>query len=129
VHGPDDHGGRVRRPRAARDSRGARRLSRCAPGTGRVMAPFVFVGCVELRQALDRHAMDERELMDRLEEVPAGSVFYHTHGYFLRQRTITTVYGNDFASWVATQVRDQVLAERLAVVNPFEFASLEHLRE
>jgi hypothetical protein len=30
---------------------------------------------------------------------------------------------------VAGQVGDQVLAERLAVVNPFEFASLETLRE
>src|SRR6266850_2640387 len=74
--------------------------------------PFIFTGCVEVRQALDHRATDERELLERLEEIPAGSVFYHTHGYFLRQRAITTVYGNDFASWVATQVRDQVLAER-----------------
>jgi hypothetical protein len=92
-------------------------------------APFVFVGCVELRQALDRRAMDERELMDRLEEVPSGSVFYHTHGYFLRHRPLTTAYGNDFATWVAVHVRDQALAERLAVVNPSEFPSLEDLRE
>jgi len=91
--------------------------------------PFVFIGCVELRQTLDHRATDERELLERLEEVPAGSVFYHTHGYFLRHRPITTAYGNDFASWVATQVRDQVLAERLAVVNPFEFSTLEQLRE
>jgi hypothetical protein len=91
--------------------------------------PFVFTGCLELRQALDHRATDERELLERLEEVPAGSVFYHTHGYFLRHRPITTAYGNDFAAWVAGHVRDQVLAERLAVVNPFEFPSLEHVRE
>jgi hypothetical protein len=93
------------------------------------VSPFVFTGCVELRQALDHRAMDERELLERLEEVPAGSVFYHTHGYFLRHRPITTAYGNDFAAWVAGHVRDQVLAERLAVVNPFEFTSLEQVRE
>jgi hypothetical protein len=92
-------------------------------------APFVFTGCVEVRQALQRIAVDERELMDRLEEVPAGAIFYHTHGYFLRHRPITTAYGNDFAAWVAVQVRDQPLSERLAVVNPFEFPSLEALRE
>jgi hypothetical protein len=92
-------------------------------------APFVFTGCVEVRQALQRTASDERELMDRLEEVPPGSIFYHTHGYFLRHRPITTAYGNDFAAWVAVQVRDQALSERLAVVNPFEFASLDALRE
>ena len=91
--------------------------------------PFIFTGCVEVRQALQRTAMDERELMDRLEEVPAGSIFYHTHGYFLRHRPITTAYGNDFAAWVAVQVRDQALSERLAVVNPFEYPSLEALRE
>jgi len=91
--------------------------------------PFRFIGCVELRQSLDQRATDERELLDRLEDVPAGSVFYHTHGYFLRHRPITTAYGNDFAAWVAIHVRDQVLAERLAVINPFEFGSLEALRE
>src|SRR5260221_11420885 len=92
-------------------------------------APFVFTGCVEVRQALQRTAADERELMDRLEEVPTGSIFYHTHGYFLRHRPITTAYGNDFAAWVAVQVPDQALSERLAGVNPFEFGSLEALRE
>ncbi|HEY2991183.1 MAG TPA: DUF5752 family protein [Methylomirabilota bacterium] len=91
--------------------------------------PFHFIGCVELRQSLDQRATDERELLDRLEDVPSGSVLYHTHGYFLRHRPITTAYGNDFASWVAVHVRDQVLAERLAVINPFEFTSLELLRE
>jgi hypothetical protein len=95
----------------------------------RAKHPFVFTGCVELRQALDHRARDERELLDRLEDVPPGSVFYHTHGYFLRHRPITTAYGNDFAAWVAVHVRDQVLAERLAVINPFEMASLEELRE
>jgi hypothetical protein len=92
-------------------------------------APFQFIGCVELRQALDHRARDERELLDRLEDVPPDSVFYHTHGYFLRHRPLTTAYGNDFAAWVAVHVRDQVLAERLAVINPFELAGLEELRE
>ncbi|HEX9822191.1 MAG TPA: DUF5752 family protein [Methylomirabilota bacterium] len=97
--------------------------------TAAVPRPFTFIGCVELRQALDHRARDERELLDRLEDVPPDSVFYHTHGYFLRHRPITTAYGNDFAAWVAVHVRDQVLAERLAVINPFEMASLEDLRE
>ena len=92
-------------------------------------APFVFTGCVELRQTLNLRALDERELMDRLEEAPAAAVLFHTYGYFLRHGPMTTAYGNDFASWVASQVRDHVLAERLAVVNPFEFESLDSLRE
>jgi uncharacterized protein DUF5752 len=99
------------------------------PRTRTATEPFVFFGCVELRQALDRTALDERELMDRLEEVPAGSIFYHTHGYFLRHRPVGIAYGNDFARWVAADLRDQALAERLALVDPFEWKDIEDLRE
>src|SRR5207247_4147783 len=91
--------------------------------------PFLFVGCVELRQTLDSHARDARELMHRLAEVPADSVFFHTFGYFLRHRPFTTAYGNDFARWAAVEIGDRTLAERLAVVDPFAFATVEALRE
>jgi hypothetical protein len=91
--------------------------------------PFTFAGCVELRQALDVHALDERELMRRIGEAPAGSIFFHTFGYFLRHRAFTTAYGNDFARWAALEIGDHALAERLAVVDPFAFSTLEQLRE
>jgi hypothetical protein len=91
--------------------------------------PFVFMGCVELRQALDLHALDERELLECVREAPADSIFFHTYGYFLRHRPFTTAYGNDFARWAAVELRDQVLAERLAVVDPFAFPTLDELRE
>ena len=91
--------------------------------------PFTFVGCLELREILGRRARDERELMEELERIPAGSVYYHTHSIFLRHPRIAGGYPNDFANWVATQVRDQVLAERLAVVDPYHFPSVEELRE
>jgi hypothetical protein len=91
--------------------------------------PFVFIGCIELREILGRRARDERELMEGLEQVPSGSVYYHTDTVFLRHPRITGAYPNDFANWVATQVRDHVLAERLAVVDPFQFPTLDELRD
>ena len=91
--------------------------------------PFRFFGCIELREILGKRAHDERELTELLEQVPVGSVYYHTHSVFLRRHRITEAYPNDFANWVAAEVRDQVLAERLAVVDPFEFEDLEPLRE
>ena len=97
--------------------------------TLRAERPFRFTGCVELRQTLDVHALDERELMHRIAEVPADSIFFHTFGYFLRHRTFTTAYGNDFARWAAVEIGDAALAERLAVVDPFAFSTLEALRE
>lgn len=91
--------------------------------------PFAFVGCIELREILGHRARDERELMEQIERVPVGSVYYHTHGVFLRHPQLTRAYPNDFANWVAAHIRDQVLAERLSVVDPFQFSSLEELRE
>lgn len=91
--------------------------------------PFAFVGCIELREILGHRARDERELMEELERVPVGSVYYHTHGVFLRHPQLTRAYPNDFANWVAAHIRDQVLAERLSVVDPFQFSGLEELRE
>jgi hypothetical protein len=90
---------------------------------------FHFVGCAELQQTLGDRADDEKRLLELLERVPPDSVYYHTHSYFLRRRYIPTPYTNDFADWAALEVRDQVLAEKLAVVDPYEFEGLEPLRD
>ena len=91
--------------------------------------PFHFIGCSELRELLGKEAEDEKRLVELLEEVPLDSVYFHTHSYFLRHSHLERVYPNDFAEWVATEVRDHVLGERLAVVDPFELKGLEPVRE
>ncbi|MFQ5802344.1 MAG: DUF5752 family protein [Candidatus Methylomirabilales bacterium] len=90
---------------------------------------FEFVGCVELRELLGKKAEDELQLMDLLEEVPIDSIYYHTHEYLLRHRYLMGPYPNDFATWVAIQVRDRVLGERLGVIDPCDFETLEELRD
>ena len=91
-------------------------------------APFQFVGCVELREMLGRKAADVQQLMEGIEEVPADSIYYHTHSYFLRYEYGPTLFPNDFATWVAVSVRDRVLSERLGLIDPFEFRDVEALR-
>jgi hypothetical protein len=89
---------------------------------------FHFKGCWEVYQMLGRRAFDEQDLVDALEEVPLDSVYVHTHGHFLRHKYIAGPYPNDFATWAATQVHDRVLAEKLAVLDPFDFTDLTALR-
>jgi hypothetical protein len=89
---------------------------------------FHFLGCWELYEMLGRRAYDERELVDILEEVPLDSIYVHTHGHFLRHKYIAGPYPNDFATWAAIQVRDRVLGEKLAVVDPFELPDLGAVR-
>ena len=91
-------------------------------------SPFQFKACWELREMLGKRASDVQELLETLEEIPVDSIYFHTHSYFLRHSTIAGPYPNDFANWAAIQVRDRVLGERLAVVDPFEIGDLEALR-
>ena len=91
--------------------------------------PFCFTGSSELRESLGKEAEDEKRLVELLEEVPLDSIYYHTHTCFLRHSQVEQLYPNDFAQWVAMEVRDHVLGERLAVIDPFEFQGLELLRE
>ena len=93
------------------------------------MTRFEFVACSELIQILGLRADDERELAETLEEVSLDCIHYHTHGHFLRHGFVGAPYPNDFATWAAIQVRDRVLGERLSVVSPMDFSSLEELRE
>jgi hypothetical protein len=91
--------------------------------------PFFFTGSSEVREILGKEAEDEKRLVELLEEVPLGSIYFHTHTYFLRHSNVERLYPNDFAQWVAMEVRDHVLGERLAVIDPFELQGLEALRE
>jgi hypothetical protein len=93
------------------------------------MTRFEFVACSELVQILGLRADDERELAEILEEVSLDSVHHHTRGHFLRHGFVGAPYPNDFATWAAIQVRDRVLGERLSMVSPQDFPSLEALRE
>jgi len=95
----------------------------------RANMPFEFTGCVELRQLLGLRAETEKELVGFLKQVSLNSVFYHTHGSLLRHRYRAGMYFNDFATWVAIEVRDRVLGERLAVLDPLDFETLDDLRD
>ncbi len=90
--------------------------------------PFRFISCMELRESLGKRAQDIQRLLEIIEEVPADSIYYHTHSYYLRHPYTHELYPNDFASWVVRHAQDRVLGERLGVVDPFDFDDLEALR-
>lgn len=90
--------------------------------------PFRFVGCMELKEMLGLKARDEEDLMNLVEEVPLESIYYHVYGYLLRHDYLLGPYPNDFASWVHIEVRDSMLAEKLGLLDPVEYDTLEGLR-
>jgi hypothetical protein len=84
---------------------------------------------MELKEFIGLRAENERQLVQLLDEVPLDSIYYHTHGFLLRHRLVGGPYPNDFATWVDVHVRDRILGERLAMVDPADFSTVQRLRE
>jgi hypothetical protein len=82
-------------------------------------APFAFKDSALITLALGRSAHGLRELRDRVAEVPAASLLHHFVEGLLRPSFDDPEFRNDFALWARDGLRDPVLAERLAVLDPF----------
>lgn len=91
--------------------------------------PFCFWGCSEIRESLNLRVDSERQLLDRLETVPAESIYHHTVRCLLRRPVVSTVYPDDFSSWVAAELGDVALAEKLALPSPFDFPDTDAFRQ
>lgn len=90
--------------------------------------PFFVKDCTLAAIATGRRAQNLRELHDHLQGVHPGSIYYHFWGGLLRPRFDDPEYNNDFAVWAHQGLHDQVLAERLAVIDPACYTNLEDLR-
>lgn len=90
--------------------------------------PLLVKDCVLITIATGTRAQNLRELMDRLETVHSSSIYYHFWGRLLAPSFEEPEFNNDFAAWARHGLHDHVLAERLALVNPTDFPTIEALR-
>ncbi len=90
--------------------------------------PFRFRDCAVTTLSLGRSAQNLRELRDGVAEVPVESISHHFYESLLRPVFDDPEYRNDFALWARRQLHDNVLAERLGVIDPLELDDLESLR-
>ncbi len=71
---------------------------------------------------------DLRDLAERLEVCPTEALYHHFCQTLLRPTFDDPEYHNDLAFWAKHNLQDKTLAERLAVLNPFDFDTLEDFR-
>lgn len=90
--------------------------------------PFRFMDCALTILSLGRSAQNLRELRDWIAEVPAQSISHHFYESLLRPVFDDPEYRNDFALWARRHLHDNVLAERLGVIDPLEYDDLEAVR-
>jgi hypothetical protein len=91
--------------------------------------PFIVKDCALLNIATGKKAQNLREMRDHLPDVPLGSIYHHFWGGLLRHRFDEPEYNNDFAEWVRYALQDNILAERLSIIDPAACADLESLRQ
>jgi small-conductance mechanosensitive channel len=91
--------------------------------------PFRFRSRMYIKELTGLKAKNLRELVDTLKKVPDSVIYYHTHRFLEEHHYLIPEPSNDFAVWVNDVLGEEVLGERLASVNTFEFPSLSALRE
>jgi hypothetical protein len=93
------------------------------------MEPFALTDCTLISIATGEMAQNLRELKDRLARLDDPSVtYFHFWGGLLRPYFVDPEYQNDFAAWAYHDLHERRLAERLAIINPTEFNTINDLR-
>ncbi len=91
--------------------------------------PFAVKDCALIaRMAGIDTAVTLRELRERLTHCPLESLFHHFCETVIRPTFDDPEFRNDFAVWAARSLQDRVLAERLGIINPYDYPNLEELR-
>ena len=93
------------------------------------MIPFEVKDCALLtRMSGLSPAINLRELRERIAQCSENVLFHHFCETTLRGTFDNPDYRNDFAVWSKLYLGDRVLAERLGILDPYEFSSLGELR-
>ncbi len=93
------------------------------------VTPFAVRDCALISLATGQRAQNLREFCDILQRIPLESIEHHLWGRLLQPRFDEPEYNNDFASWAYHGLHDKILAERLSMVLPTDFADQEALRQ
>ncbi len=93
------------------------------------MVDFAIKDCALVTIATGRRAQTLRELRDNLRDIHPGCIYHHFWGTLLRPQFSDREYNNDFATWCHHGLHDSPAAERLAVIDPADYADMEELRQ
>ena len=90
--------------------------------------PFVVKDCALIAISTGRHARNLRELAMHLQDVHIGAIYHHFWGGRMQPVFDEPEFQNDFAGWVRHAIHDDELSERLGILDPTNYPSLEALR-
>ncbi len=89
---------------------------------------FQFSSSATLEQLTGRKAFNLDDLLGIVKTCSDSSIFYHTFSAFLKMRQAQIPFNSDFAIWVAQQLNEAGLAERLRAIDLTEQVTIQSLR-
>ena len=94
------------------------------------MNPFEIKDCALLRRMSGLPpAVNLRELRERIVACSPDVLYHHFCDTQLAPSSDYPDYRNDFAIWARRRLGDQIVAERLGMIDPYVFPSMEELRQ
>jgi small-conductance mechanosensitive channel len=95
----------------------------------KAIQPFRFYTRLHIKELTGLKANNLSEFVKILKEVPNSVVYYHTHSFTEEYQYLIPQPANEFALWVGDALGDEILAEKLANIDTFEFSTIGELRE
>ncbi len=96
---------------------------------GKAAEPFTFYTRLTLPELTGLKALNLKQLIDMIEEVPDSCIYHHTHRFLQQHQYLSPEPPNDFAYWVSTSLVEKELGERLASIDTVQFCSIAALRD
>jgi len=95
----------------------------------RAKEPFRFYTRLHFSELTGRRAINLKQLLKLIQDVPGSSIYHHTHRFLQQHQYLSPEPPNDFAYWVSEVLGEDKLGEKLASIDTVQFSSIRSLRE
>lgn len=90
--------------------------------------PFKFYTRLHLKELTGLKANSLSDLSSIIKRAPGSTIYYHTHHFLEEYQYLTPEPANDFALWVGDALGDEILGEKLASIDIFQFSTISSLK-
>jgi len=91
-------------------------------------SPFQFSTRLHLSELTGLRASNLSQLLDCIKNVPASSIYFHTHRFLQEYNFLTPQPTSDFAYWVSEILGEVELGEQLASIDTMRFSKIHELQ-
>jgi hypothetical protein len=91
--------------------------------------PFRFYSRTHLTELTGLRAKNLREFANMMKKASDAVIYFHTHHFLEEHSYMAREPSNDFAVWITDALGEEVLGEKIASINTFEFSDMKALRE